>query len=692
MTVSDSRVSDKKEMDHSLADGAAPPKSKGECSHGHRHGHANLPGLEWLSGERMELGFAIAAATTLVLGWIFSWASDSLHPLALGFYAASYFFGGYFAVAESLHSIRHGRLEIDSLMVVAAAGAGAIGHWAEGALLLTLFSLGHALEHYAMGRARKSVEALGRLRPKQAIVLRDGREHEIPIEQLRIGDLVVVRADSTISADGIVLAGESGVDQASITGESMPVDKRPAFDFQPEISDPATVSAEHRVFAGTINGAGALKVYVTRLSGDSTLARVMRMVTEAESQRSPTQRLTDRFETYFVPAVMLFVLALLFVFLVRDETFSTSFYRAMAVLVGASPCALAIATPSAVLSAVARGGNAGVLFKGGGPLELLGRVEQIAFDKTGTLTVGKPQLTDIRTMAGVDQRELLRTAAAVERLSPHPLAKSIWREARDRLGDAEIDRAENFQSITGRGVSADLHGEPVLIGTEGLFGDGEGGKPILTNQIIDAVEQLRRDGRTVMIVKRGERFLGVLGMSDTPRPAARAAIESLRAIGIQRMIMLSGDHGTVANSIAKAVGLDEARGDLMPEDKVNVIKELIASRVTAMVGDGVNDAPAMATASVGVAMGAAGSDVAMETADVALMGDDLSKLPLAIGLSRKTASIIRQNLWISLGMVAILIPAGLFGLNLGAAVVFHEGSTVLVVLNALRLLGYNDKA
>lgn len=684
------------EMDDMSAENSvsndAQNNTGGGCKHGHKHAHVGLPGLRWLSGERTELAFAFAALSTLVLGWIFSIAADQLRPLALGFYAASYFFGGYFATLESLHSIRHWRLEIDSLMVVAAAGAGAIGHWAEGALLLTLFSLGHALEHYAMGRARKSVEALGKLRPSKAIVLRDGREEEIPIEQLRIGDLVMVRSDSTISADGIVLEGESDVDQSSITGESMPVEKFPAIDFRPDDSDPATVSAEHRVFAGTVNGGGSLKVHVTRLSTDSTLSRVMRMVTEAEAQRSPTQRLTDQFEKYFVPAVMLFVLALLFVFLVKPEPFSASFYRAMAVLVGASPCALAIATPSAVLSAVARGGNAGVLFKGGGPLELLGRVEQIAFDKTGTLTIGKPRLTDIRVMTDVSEHELLATTAAVERLSPHPLAKAIWQEARKRLGEDEVDRAINLQSVTGRGVAAELGGQRVLVGTEALFGEGEGGNPMIPEEVAVAVDELRRNGRTIMIVKKGERFLGVLGLLDTPRSTAKDAITSLRKIGIERMVMLSGDHTIVANAIASSVGLDEARGDLMPEDKVHAIKEMAALRVTAMVGDGVNDAPAMATASVGIAMGAAGSDVAMETADVALMGDDLSKLPLAIGLSRKTATIIRQNLWISLGMVAVLIPAGLLGLNLGAAVVFHEGSTVVVVLNALRLLAYHHKS
>jgi Cd2+/Zn2+-exporting ATPase len=507
---------------------------------------------------------------------------------------------------------------------------------------------------------------------------------------------VIVPPDSIIAIDGVVMDGESGVDQAPITGESVPVDKFPSTDFEPGITDPTTLAAEQKVFAGTINGPGALKVYVTRKSADSTLSKLMRMVTEAESQRSPTQRLTDKFERYFVPAVLIFVLLLLMVWLVVDEPFSQSFYRAMAVLVGASPCALAIATPSAVLSGVARGGHRGVLFKGGGPLELLGRVDQIAFDKTGTLTAGKPHLTDVVLMAGVDEVKLLQVAAAVERLSAHPIARAIWLAAKERLGDRPIPLATEFRSITGRGVTAMLDNEIVAIGSEALFQktfapeSRDSLSAGLPSSLKSEIDRLRTAGRTIMIVKQGDHFLGVLGMLDTARVTAKPTIARLRSMGIRRMLMLSGDHQVVADAIAAGVGLDDARGDLMPEDKVSAMKDLTSQSLTAMVGDGVNDAPAMATASVAIAMGAAGSDVAMETADVALMGDDLSRLPFAIGLSRQTARIIRQNLWISLGMVAILIPAGLLGLNLAAAVVFHEGSTVVVVLNALRLLAYKN--
>lgn len=427
----------------------------------------------------------------------------------------------------------------------------------------------------------------------------------------------------------------------------------------------------------------------TKLARDSTLARVVQMVKEAEAQKSPTQRFTDTFERYFVPTVLGSVGLLLFAWVVIDEPFQASFYRAMAVLVAASPCALAISTPSAVLSGVARAARGGVLVKGGAPLENLGRLGAVAFDKTGTLTEGKPSLTDVVCSNGVSEAELLQVAIAVESLSDHPLAAAVVRGGKLRLKSDLVRQADDLQSITGRGVKALVDGQQVYIGKDSLFAEIEGAPLPLPLQA--SVEKLKAGGRTTMIVRRGENYLGVLGLMDTPREAAKDVIRRLREIGIQRMIMLSGDNQQVANAVAKAVGIDEAVGDLMPEDKVEAIKRLHGEGGVAMVGDGVNDAPAMANATVGIAMGAAGSDVALETADVALMADDLSRLPFAVGLSRQTSRIIRQNLWISLGMVAFLVPATILGLRLGPAVFLHEGSTLLVVLNALRLLGYQDR-
>jgi len=355
---------------------------------------------------------------------------------------------------------------------------------------------------------------------------------------------------------------------------------------------------------------------------------------------------------------------------------------------------LAISTPSAVLSGVARAARGGVLVKGGGPLENLGTLGAIAFDKTGTLTEGKPRLADVVPLEGASEDELLRVAVAVESLSDHPLAAAVVRDGKERLAsrDAQLStmpEASDLQSITGRGVKAQFDGKSVYIGKDDLFAEVDG--PPLPEAMREQVESLESAGRTTMIVRYGERYLGVLGLMDTPRDAAKAMIGRLRELGVRRMIMISGDNQQVVDAVGKEVGIDEAWGDLMPDDKVDAIKKLRQQEDVAMVGDGVNDAPAMANATVGIAMGAAGSDVALETADVALMADDLNHLPFAVGLSRQTSRIIRQNLWFSLGMVALLVPATIFGLQMGAAVLLHEGSTLLVVFNALRLLAYRDR-
>ena len=405
------------------------------------------------------------------------------------------------------------------------------------------------------------------------------------------------------------------------------------------------------------------------------------------SRRSPTQQFTAKFERYFVPSVLALAVVLLFAFTVLDETFAESFYRAMAVLVAASPCALAIATPSAVLSGVAAAGNSGVLVKGGAPLEHLGELKSIAFDKTGTLTEGEPKVTTVEPYDDVDASELLSVAVAVERLSDHPLAAAVVRHGEEELEQTEHE-ARDLKSVTGRGVRASIDGEQVLIGKEELFDESEGAE--LPEDLRQSIHELEESGQTTMIVRLGPRYLGVIGLMDTPREAAKDMIARLRELGITRMLMISGDNQAVADAVARHVGLDEARGDLMPDDKVEFIRQLAEHGKVAMVGDGVNDAPAMANATVGIAMGAAGSDTALETAEIALMADDLSKLPYAVGLSRKTSAIIRQNLWLSLGMVAFLIPATLLGLDIGPAVALHEGSTVVVVFNALRLLAFRD--
>ncbi|WP_242006892.1 heavy metal translocating P-type ATPase [Aerolutibacter ruishenii] len=608
--------------------------------------------------------------------------------LPLACYVAAYFFGGFYTLREAFDNLRLKRFEIDTLMLVAAAGAAALGSWAEGALLLFLFSLGHALEHYAMGRAKRAIEALAELAPPTATVRRDGRIQEIAVEELLVGDVALVKPNERLPADGFLVLGTSSVNQAPVTGESIPVDKRPVDDPATARTRPDSVDAASRVFAGTINGSGAIEVEVTRKSTDSALARVVQMVSEAETRKSPTQRFTDRFERIFVPAVLVLAFLLLFAWVVVDEPFRDSFYRAMAVLVAASPCALAIATPSAVLSGIARAARGGVLIKGGAPLEELGSLSAMAFDKTGTLTEGRPRITDVIPVDGVTEEELLTVATAVESLSDHPLAAAIARDGRERLGGREIPSASDLENLVGRGVTATFDSETVWIGKAEMFGT-EGVAP-LGESAAAAIAQLRAAGRTSMVVRQGSRDLGAIGLLDTARAGAPEALKALRELGITRMIMISGDHQRVAEAIASEVGLDEAWGDLMPEDKVEAIRKLRAQDKVAMVGDGVNDAPAMASATVGIAMGAAGSDVALETADVALMADDLRHLPFAVDLSRHTRKVIRQNVFVSLGIVAFLVPATILGLGIGPAVAIHEGSTLLVVFNALRLLAYRS--
>ena len=641
-------------------------------------------------GDKTELIFALLAGVCVAAGWGLSFVDAVPGGASFGLYVGGYVFGGAYTVREAIETIRAGGFEVDVLMLVAAAGAAALGKWLEGAFLLFLFSLGHALEHYALHRARHAIESLADLAPDTARVRRNGTEQEVPVDELAVGATVVVKPNARVPADGFVTKGESAVDQAPVTGESVPVDKAPVNDPEAALQAPDDLGPAHRLFAGTINGSGALEMRVTRRADETTISRVVQMVTEANAEQAPTERFTERFERIFVPAVLGLVGLLLFAWVPLDETFADSFYRAMAVLVAASPCALAIATPSAVLSALARAGRGGVLVKGGGPLERLGRLGAVAFDKTGTLTEGAPTVTDVQPHGDTPEAEVLRVAAAVEQRSDHPLAEAVVRAATARPNGEPLAEAHALKSIPGRGLRATVGDDSVCVGTAALFDDRDG-PPLpdaLPDALRDAAETLEAEGRTTMAVRRNGTYLGVLGLADTPRPGAADVLAHLRRVGIRRMVMISGDTQRVVDAVARQLGLDEARGDLLPADKVAAVRALREDEDVAMVGDGVNDAPAMATATVGIAMGAAGSDAALETADVALMADDLSQLPFAVGLSRQTRRIITQNLWVALGMVAVLVPATLLGLPIGPAVVLHEGSTLIVVGNALRLLGY----
>lgn len=647
---------------------------QGEDREGHDHGHGH-------GTSRRELGAAIVSLVIYLVARGLDWFTDIDTGVTV-LYAAAAVVTGVFVARDAWLTVRSGVFDIEQLMLVAAIGAASIGHWSDSALLLVLFSLGHALEGYAMNRARTAIEALGELAPATAR-RKEAPDVEIPVEQLQVGDVIVVRPNERIPADGVIVAGETSIDESPVTGESVPVDKIQIADAADALAGIDTIPSRHRTFAGTLNGAGAIEVMVLRAASDSTLARVVQLVAEAETQISPSQRLTKRIVRVFVPGVLVLVAGLIAVPPLMGVAFSESFARAMAVLVAASPCALAIATPSAVLAAIARAARAGILVKGGGPLEALGGVDAIAFDKTGTLTEGRPQLTDVVPATGEFEDELLVTTFAVERLSDHPIARAITANLADRVRASVVPEARDVEAVMGRGIMATVEGERVMIGNLALF-DGIDVPAAITS----AVESLETSGRTTMVVRRGERFLGAIGVMDTPRAEARSTVAALRDLGISTIVMLSGDNQRVASAVGADVGIVEAKGGLLPADKVDAIKQLVRSGGVAMVGDGVNDAPALAVADVGVAMGAAGSDVALETADIALLADRLDGLPTAVGLARRASRVIKQNLFFSLGVVAVLIPLTLAGVGISFAVIAHEGSTLVVVANALRLLKY----
>ena len=588
--------------------------------------------------------------------------------LPIVFYVLAYIAGGHKGFVEAMHDLRRGRLNVDFLMILAAVGAAIIGSWAEGAMLLFLFTLAEALEDYAMDRTRSAVEALTKLRPNEAVVRRDGREISVPVEEVHVGETVVVRPGENIPVDGKVLHGETTVDQASITGESAPVHKAPGDD----------------VFAGTINLDGAIDVRVTKEATDTTLARVIEMVSEAQSERAPTQRLIDRFAHPYAIGVLVAVgLVLVIGYFGFGMPFDEIFYKAMTLLVVASPCALVISTPASVLSGIAAGARNGVLFKGGVYLESAAKVDTIAFDKTGTLTYGRPKVTDIISLNGVSENDLLRLVASAEVRSEHPIAKAIVNEARQR--GLEVTDPEEFRALPGKGVQAVVDGRDMLVGSTRLLqSDGNGSKQKPAPQDIMTLQEA---GKTTILALEDENLLGIIAVADLPRENAAETITDLRKIGIKRIAMLTGDYKPVAEHIAQQLGVDEVYAELLPTDKVDVVRQLQEDGPVIMVGDGINDAPALALADVGMAMGAAGTDVAMETADIVLMADDLSKIPFTFKLARKASAIILQNFAISIGVMILLVIATFTaGISLPVAVVGHEGSTIVVVLNGLRLL------
>jgi Cd2+/Zn2+-exporting ATPase len=626
-----------------------------------------------------------------VLGWLIS-AVGLEAPVWLAWilYAIAYVSGGFFSVQEAWETLKQRQFDVNFLMIIAAVGAALIGQPREGAILMFLFSLSNTLETYAMGRTHASIRALLDMAPKEADVYRDGQIVRVPVEDLQVGAVVLVRPGAQIPADGLVIKGESAVNEASITGESMPVEKRPGA----------------RAFAGTLNGQGALDVRVTTAVQDSTLARIVAVVREAREQKAQSQDFTDRvigqYYAYAVVGITLLALVVPLLFLGWD--LPTTLYRAMTLMVVASPCALVISIPAALLSALASAARGGVLFKGGRHLEAAARVKVVAFDKTGTLTTGRPGVVAIIPVGGPgrlpdnlpclacyptppddqlgqltpDQMRLFAVAAAIERFSEHPLARAIVKGVEER--EIPIPTAGEFEALTGAGANATVLGRRMRIGRPAMFGE-------LTPDVAIEVHAQETQGRTVVVLGDDEPW-GLIAIADTVRPEAAAAVRQLKAAGIERVVLLTGDNATVANTLGAALGVDEVCAELLPHQKVDAIKDLQTRYgPVAMVGDGVNDAPALATAALGVAMGAAGTDVALESADVLLMGDDLGRLPGALALARRTRRVIRQNLVFAFAVMATLMVLAIAGdVALPLGVVGHEGSTLLVVANGLRLL------
>lgn len=641
---------------------------------------------EWLQYHSAGIEAACTALTFVFMigGWL-------APRVGLGqiwtntFFTTAYIAGGVFAVQASLRSLRQWTIDVDLLMVLAALGAAVVRAPFEGAVLLFLFSLSNVLQTYAIGRTRKAIHSLMKLRPDQALTRRDGKTSLLPIEQLFVGDLVIVRPGESIALDGVIVEGESSIDESSLTGESMPVLKK--------ASDP--------VFAATINQTGGLEVRVTRLAKDSTIEKLIRMVEDAQSEKAETQRFLDRAEQFYAIGVIVFTLALIVLPLYfLHEPFHSAFYRAMTVMVVASPCALIISTPASILSAIGGAARRGVLFKGGVHLERTATIKVVAFDKTGTLTEGKPRVTDIISAGAVIQLaenvapealRLLQLAASVEAKSEHPLAAAIAAEAK-RRGLLFFD-CSDFHSTSGQGASGIVDGRRVGIGSIHYF---ETLGASIHGALAQQLDALQDAGKTCVLVgeigEKNTRILGGLVIADVLRAEAPEVVRALKAIGVERVVLVTGDNARVASAIARQAGVDEFHAELLPEDKVKVIKSLKTIGPVAMVGDGVNDAPALATATIGIAMGAAGTDVAMETADVVLMSDNLRNIPFAISISRHARTVIWQNLAIAMSVIIVLIASALgFSLSLTLGVVGHEGSTVLVCLNGLRLLAYRPK-
>jgi Cd2+/Zn2+-exporting ATPase len=656
---------------------------------------------------------ALSTAACAVFGLVGAGtgAVQGLSGGSLAFYVLAYLSGGWEATWEALRALRKGHLEVDLLMVTAAVGAAFLGHWAEGVILLFLFSLGNTLENFAFGRTRRSIQALIELRPDSAAKLEGDREMRVGIEELAPGDLVRVRPGDRIPLDGVVVSGESPVDESTLTGEAVPLRK----------------TKGDEVFAGTLNTSGTLDLQVTRRAGETTLAKVIRLVEEARESQAPVQSWIERTESIYAALVLLGALAAIVVPMVFLRWgFDEAFYRAMTLLVVASPCALVISIPATIVSAVSNGARNGILFKGGAHLDALAGIEVMAFDKTGTLTQGRPEVAGFfhllkgqepgevlvspevaavmtrlpaRVCPVVDPEEgprghcpglslededFLRLVAGLESRSEHHVAQAILR-AVEAMG-LSVPEPRSFESHPGRGIEGQVEGIPLLVGRREWVEERVGGPA--PELLFQWAESGGRETYSPIFVAAHGAHIGILVIADQPRIGVQATLEDLRSSGVDHIAMITGDDARTAEAVAGIIGVDRVFAKLLPHEKSDVVEKLRESLgPVAMVGDGVNDAPALATADIGIALGAAGTDVALETADVVVMGDDLGGIPYARELSLRARAVVKQNLVFSSAVILTLVVLALMGsISLPAGVVGHEGSTIVVVFNGLRLL------
>jgi len=639
--------------------------------HGDGAGHDDHDGHTHET-SRAEAISLVASGVLVTTALVADWSKGSAAVVA-AFSIAAMLSGGWFLLPKAWQAIKRLRPDINLLVVIAAIGAAIIGEWVEAAAVVFLFGVAEWLEGWADRRARRAVEALLEIAPKMAAVKRDGKFAEVPVEEVKLEETVAVKSGMGIPLDGEVLSGESGVNQAPITGEAVPVDKK----------------AGDTVFAGSINGEGSLEIRVTKVAGDTMLSRIIRLVKEAQEQKAPTQRFVDLFARYYTPLV---TLGALLVFLVpplfMNGDWSQWLYRACVLLIVACPCALVISTPVSIVAGLTALAKRGVLVKGGAHLEEVAKLKALAVDKTGTITEGKPKVQGVEVVGQVSEQDILRIAASIDAHSAHPLAKAVVQYAAEQK--VAFNRADNYQNRSGRGAEGVIDGHSYFLGNH-RFAHELG----VCNENVE-VRLATIEGRGHSVVVVGHRphdscageVLGIIAIGDTLRADAADSIRALHEAGVVSVMMLSGDNQRAVDFIAKQVGIDEPRGDLLPDDKVAAVKALREKYgVVGMVGDGVNDAPAMATANIGIAMGMAGTDAAIETADITLMKDDLGKIAETIRLGRRTLAIIRFNITFALGLKLVFLILTLAGFaSLWLAILADTGATLLVVANALRLL------